>query len=356
MQGGKDSNCKFWMDDVMQSDLTILDIFIIDNTSYPLFIGCERDTATTYTSITHGFIYEIHFYQTTYTTAAGTHYVSAGCTDPNGSACHGSCPEAGKCLWQEDFNAFNDAGTNQTCDSASCDPRSCVRTQNCQAECDSTNPSKYCNLCYDRECKSCQAYEATDCNDCDASTNAELNVAGAPNECQCKIRFGRIDHNYLCDNCHTRCDSCDNGGWEHYADCLTCEAGSHEIATYVNNSVNHLFCAPECPTGFATGPCTVANVQVLGYDFTKAFGTFTSTALAFDATVTVANTSGLPASYRGIHFNGTDDGFISIADATGNFIVLNPSFSLHTWAYAFDATDGGALVWKDRNDYATAPN
>ena len=344
MQGGKDSNCKFWMDDVMQSDLTILDIFIIDNTSYPLFIGCERDTATTYTSITHGFIYEIHFYQTTYTTAAGTHYVSAGCTDPNGSACHGSCPEAAKCLWQEDFNAFNDAGTNQACDSASCDPRSCVRTQNCQAECDSTNPSKYCNLCYDRECTGCTNYTGCEADKCAASAAA---VSNNGDQCECNEGYGRPTGadsvNHVCQACCPGCATCDQGGQTNFGDCLSCLATHYALQI---NATTYFMCLEYCPTqwGGSHPTCTApSDLEIIHQnlaDFASPWGIVESAD---------AGSSTYPGKERGQHFNGTDQYLLF----NPNF-KLAPSFTMEIWIWCTDLSVERSILGKDRG--VTADN
>ncbi len=61
---------------------------------------------------------------------------------------------------------------------------------------------------------------------------------------------------------------------------------------------------------------TTGTRLLLSYDFTKAFGgAFVSGGSeALAATVVINGTAGMPASYRGIHFNGDETGYISIAN------------------------------------------
>jgi hypothetical protein len=48
-----------------------------------------------------------------------------------------------------------------------------------------------------------------------------------------------------------------------------------------------------------------------------------------------SNSSGLPVTHRGIHFNGSDTAYMNF----GNNFTLGTKFSLHSWVYAFNETN-----------------
>ena len=129
--------------------------------------------------------------------------------------------------------------------------------------------------------------------------------------------------------------------------------GNHDIGVY-NPGIAYAYCVPECPSGFVDTPtCVVpadATRLILSYDFTRAIVTFPSTGSVtnLDAVVAIDGDSGLPASYRGIHFNGSNLSHIKIADG----LVLNHSFSIFSWVYLFNLSARRVLFWKDRNDFS----
>jgi hypothetical protein len=86
--------------------------------------------------------------------------------------------------------------------------------------------------------------------------------------------------------------------------------------------------------------------MIISYDFNHPTDTFANggTGGTLAATATRVNAAGNPAKYRGIYFNGTDAGYLSVADFT-----LYHTFAVHAWVLLKDvgATEK-TLFSKDR--------
>jgi hypothetical protein len=93
---------------------------LVDSTSYNMYVGIERKTTSTdWQSHFNGYIYDLNIYQTTWDTASVTTHMNGGCK--NASTC---------LTW--DFNKYEGVGNAETtCDSTSCDDRSCVKADTC---------------------------------------------------------------------------------------------------------------------------------------------------------------------------------------------------------------------------------
>lgn len=62
MKSGMDSEIQFWMDDVNDGIQTFSNVFIIDDATYPIYIGSLRTANNGFAEKMKGFIYEMHFY------------------------------------------------------------------------------------------------------------------------------------------------------------------------------------------------------------------------------------------------------------------------------------------------------
>jgi hypothetical protein len=121
-------------------------IFVDDATAYKSFLGTHRTDQTTYEGDFKGFMYKFIVYNEAKSTPFGE--TNASC-DPSCVAGATCTDVATECLEDYEFTETND---NVTCDGASCNDLSCVRTGECQT-CDINNgKSGFCHLCFDREC------------------------------------------------------------------------------------------------------------------------------------------------------------------------------------------------------------
>ena len=122
----------------------------MDDTTWPLYLATSRSDTTTFTELFAGFMFEMHIYQEEYSVVA-THYAASGCA--------GASPCPNNTVWTDGFAEYN--GDATVCESPSCDYLGCKRsgTDFTGSECvDCTAVSggtKWCNMCYDRECKDC---------------------------------------------------------------------------------------------------------------------------------------------------------------------------------------------------------
>ena len=335
---GQDTLVKFYSDNALVEDQTFTNHFLIDVASYPAYIGAERPTDKTTNNHWSGFIYNIKLYLDDYAATNDTNFKSSGCV----GGCS-NCPASLICPWSDDYMQFG--GDASGCDPITCNDRSCVRSQACQAACNSDGGIEFCHLCHDRECKSCDDYSATGCTVCNASGNSAVD-SGA---CNCNDNYGRAGTDFVCEQCHENCKSCNEGGRDDYFDCTECMDGFYDIGVVLNRS----WCVADCPTGFndAGAPNCVAPAgdgHILSYNFISAFDTIPNaiSAISNDITVTSDATSGLPATGRGYYFDGTNNGMMTFAS---NF-VLNHTFTVMTWVYALSTTANMSILSKDKND------
>ena len=81
---------------------------------------------------------------------------------------------------------------------------------------------------------------------------------------------------------------------------------------------------------FGPPTCTdPTDLEVISYNFDlplESIANEGSAGTLFDVTPTRVNAAGHPAKGRGLYFDGTSNGYVSIAG-----LDLSPLFSLHTW-------------------------
>ena len=111
--------------------------------------------------------------------------------------------------------------------------------------------------------------------------------------------------------------------------CTACAAGAIEAQSAGSS---YKYCVPEMPTGFAAGtPVTIVlgNEMIHSYNFNTPTFIFTNNG-SEGGTITVdtADPSGFPAKYRGLYFDGTNDGRIEMTS-----LVLYHSFTIQGWIY-----------------------
>ena len=205
---GKDTNTRYIINNTEDSVATITPIFIIDRSEYTAFVGIQRDGTGSWANQWNGFIYNIMIYQESYAGSGNTHYKTSSCA----SGCS-TCPASLTCPWTAAFDHYDSPAV--ACALPSCDWRSCVRTQDCQITCDADGGSRYCHLCYDRECMTCDDYTSTGCTMCNWSSHSTL-TTGA---CDCDDGWGRSGVNFPCLECHTNCKECNEGNRDDYYDC-----------------------------------------------------------------------------------------------------------------------------------------
>ena len=107
--------------------------------------------------------------------------------------------------------------------------------------------NKYCNLCYDRECKDCSVYGDT----CEASScKVQGNASEAGGQCTCDMGWGRyftddgkLNDGYYCQDCWRNCGSCERGEVEDYRYCITeCNTDIGAVETGLGNLDHYIFC------------------------------------------------------------------------------------------------------------------
>ena len=105
--------------------------------------------------------------------------------------------------------------------------------------------NKYCNLCYDRECKDCTVFGDT----CEASSclvQGDSSESGG--QCTCDYAWvrpatddGAHNDGFYCLPCWTNCGICETGDLENYTDCVTeCKPGAFE--TGLGELSHYIFC------------------------------------------------------------------------------------------------------------------
>ena len=124
MDNGTQTDVDWYKNDSFIESETLNDLFMVDKSAYPAFIGVKQTASGVYGNHWNGFIYEINIYQESYAGSLGTHYSSscaASCTTT-------ICPSNGSCLFIGAYNKYNDdAGP---CDVATCS-NSCRNDQPC---------------------------------------------------------------------------------------------------------------------------------------------------------------------------------------------------------------------------------
>jgi hypothetical protein len=109
-------------------------ILLDDSPNFYACVGAETLDLASYFNKWNGYIYDLHIFS-----ALGTmQYKTVGCND----AC-GQCPLNSDCLLAVDFDSYDDA----TCD-ASCNDIGCRRAGRCQ-----TCTFDHCHMCADYYCQ-----------------------------------------------------------------------------------------------------------------------------------------------------------------------------------------------------------
>ena len=338
-----DSTLRMWTNDGAGDTTTLVGfLFVADTNTTAGEIGRKRTDQTTYDEIFKGFIYNFFIYTQAIPTGSESKYGNSGCS------CSGDkCTAAQECLANYEFTQY---GVGLDCDS-SCSQTGCVRSETCNNQPCETD-FDYCDLCYDRECKQCSNYESNGCaaSKCTASSNA-LESSGT---CGCSANNGRPDHNALCDACHQNCFSCDEGGYDNFNRCTSCNSGYFNIGLDSNS-----YCVVGCPTHYNAGgapsctpPATLADSKIIQYDMSAPSISLTNagtTGSTHDVTVLMVIPSGHPAKKRGIYFDGSSDALIQIQN-----LFLSHTLSIHAWVLMKGNNADMTIFSKDRNDFASA--
>ena len=330
----QDTDVRLWTNDNSGETITNTGVFYLDDTSaYPCYVGCYRDSTTTYAQHFKGFMYTLDVYNI----ATGSGSPRYGNTSCSGCSVGGKCTTTTtNCL--EDYN-FTEYSDGQSC--TGCAGIGCVRVQTCQT----CSGFDYCHLCNDRECTQCSDYFSTDCSSCD--TNSTINSGG----CVCNDNYGRSDVDETCKQCHFHCKSCDPGANPDYRDCSECMPGTYDTSPVGS----YTYCTTYCPSGFDASGCTLpTNTMILSYTFDKpltAVPNDGSASSTFDVTLTTANPSAHPAKDRGIYFDGAADGFVEIPT-----LFLPHTFSVNAWVQLKGIGISQNIFAKTRNDFTNLVN
>ena len=321
---GKDTIASLFLNNVADGIGTFSNLFLIDSPSYFNYIGIERSAATAFANHMNGYIYELQIYQNKHDTSNTAHAAS----------CSTGC-------WTVDFNMWDNGGVPTACDSSTCTNRGCMNSEPCQATSVCETGFDFCHLCQDRECTLCDAYANCNASQCTATTHA----SEAGGLCTCNDAYGRAGEEKICIPCHINCKSCNPGGLDDFSDCTECMAGTNDI-----DATSDSYCTAYCPTGYTGGLCTLpgGSEMILNYNFNVPATTFANsgaTGSTHDLTTVVIAPSGQPAKNRGIYFDGTNDGYLSVPD-----LLLGHSFSVHSWVLPYLGTDL-TLFSKDRDDF-----
>jgi hypothetical protein len=258
---------------------------------------------------------------------------------------HASSCAASAC-WTGAFNQF-DAGT--ACDTGGTCTAGCVRLGTCQ---DCASGSDYCHICPDRECTDCDTYGTCKASSCGTKATNDAAI------CKCNDGFDRSatnSENFPCLACHTNCKTCPTSQAANYIACTECSAGKVNLS----GTTTWKYCLDVCPTKYTatSGDCAIAtpDVMILSFDFNipkKTYVNAGTTGATHNLTATISGTSAYPAKNRGIHFDGTADGFVEVPN-----YMLGHTFGIHSWMM-FKATPAAgkvaALLTIDRNDFSSA--
>ena len=262
---------------------------------------------------------------------------------------------SGNNVTTDDWAQFN--GNGSSC-GTNCNYTGCVRGTACAltATCVAVvTGSKYCNLCYDRECATCSTYDDV-CTVCNVSGNAAISST----DCVCNTGYGRpSDKQSYCKACWTNCKLCDVSEQENYNDCTACLDDKFDTTPSPNDVTGYRFCSSSCPTLWTcdTGvsPYTATppgSFELYAYYFAYAFpdssnqwanevsGQETRKASLNDNTP-----SGIVASYRGIYFDGSNPAWVTLEST----FVLNHDFSVYVWTYHQSISGKQIIFTKDRN-------
>ena len=109
-----------------------------------------------------------------------------------------------------------------------------------------------------------------------------------------------------------------------------------------------------CPSGFLGGSCTLTggdelalsvNFNIPNDTFTNS-GSSSGTLASLTTTIDSGSGAGHPAKYRGLYFDGANNGYIELPD-----FRLNHSFSVHSWVLV--KVLGDLTVYsRDRDDFS----
>ena len=267
----------------------------------------------------NGFIYTLWVYNA----GSSPETLQAQVIDNSDSnqSCTGGCTycpidseNVGTCISDCALGKFDDAC--KTCPTGCSD--NCVREED------------YCELCINPLCDKCETFIEQTCFEC--ATNAELNGDG--NDCECIDGYNLNATGMQCQECGLSCEDCSISGTNTYNECNACQGGYYNISRD-----GTVYCSPYCPTGYTAGDgdiCTPPSdpAAILSYTFIDSFDTYVNDIAGINNNAEVVNEagSGLPATHRGLYFNGSGGAKVQWADD----FVLGLQFSVHSWVYAFD--------------------
>lgn len=106
-----------------------------------------------------------------------------------------------------------------------------------------------CNLCRNRECKTCSSYTGI-CFSC--ISNAISDGLGG---CKCDSNYYWSVPTINCDLCDDKCVECQGNGWY---ECVACETEMTLVGS---------LCLYGCPSGFTTTGCSSVSSAVLSEEF-----------------------------------------------------------------------------------------
>jgi hypothetical protein len=100
--------------------------------------------------------------------------------------------------------------------------------------------------------------------------------------------------------------------------------------------------------------CTIVagDVLILGYNFNVPLTTYPNTGSAgtsgWELTGTLSGTAGYPARERGVHYNGSGNGFIAVPT-----LIKAPTFSIHVWIMPKSLSEERTIFSTDRDVFTT---
>lgn len=235
-------------------------------------------------------------------------------------------------------------GATPTACDGSCSGKGCARAGTCQT----CTGQPYCHLCKDVECEACTTYEACTSAKCSSKTTQSTG------DCSCAEGFFRSGNNVdlPCLPCYANCKVCGTGDLKDYSDCTECMDNAFDQDTAAK-----FYCSTFCPTHFtgAAKACTLSTASqelILNYKFAADItnGVVDNTGFAgasLDGALTKADPSGTYAERKGMYFDGTANGYISLQ----NKLSLNPTFSIHAWINCTEAAGVVTLFSKYKSPW-----
>jgi hypothetical protein len=166
--------------------------------------------------------------------------------------------------------------------------------------------------------------------------------------CTCVAPSTRADEDAQCLACHDQCETCTTNGIMNYGNCSACKAGAIDISS----DDDYKYCMITCPTGFTDPSCTMPSngEKILHVNFNKpgtSYANSGSAGSAMNLSAVVDGSSGYPAYARGLHFNGSTNGYLRVPN-----LIKSHTFAVHAWVIAKSLTGPICLFSVDRDDFS----